>query len=224
MLQPVGDDGYAAGRVTTPPALPAGDWSRDFSPRHVSHVVLLPALLFFLVGAAALLIVVLFAVFGEMKALVLILFALFGVAFALGGWGFFYYWLSTERQRVTCGPRGFRLETANRRQVSRATNYRWDEVTATACKVEDHEQDDRTVYSQTFHVATADGEGIRFDDSFRGFVDVIGTFNAMTPHLPYLWTPRAREQTEEHDPGSPGKTRPVDRHAKWRCAPRPAKL
>ena len=203
-------------------ARPAAAWSRDFCPRHASYLWLLPSLVCFVIGGAALLLEIVALVFGHGLDFPFPVIAVFGLFSLVVGWGFFYSWRSAERQRVICGPEGFRLETGSRRKVSRTATYRWSEVTATTCRVEDHEMEEHTVYYQTFHITTADGEDICFDDDFHDFMEIIGIFNVMASHLPYVWTPCPRGQAQECVPGSPGETHPLNRHAEWKCAPRPA--
>ena len=137
----------------------------------------------------------------------------------------FWNWYGVAKRRVVCGPVGFQVEARSRRKVSRAVAYRWGDIASARYEVRENKDSDGDItYVQMYSVSVAQGEAFAFDDNFREFAEVIAMCSAMTPQLPYLWTPRRPGQDWEYVVGPTGlftsQTQPVHRQAKFVCASR----
>lgn len=99
-------------------------------------------------------------------------------------------WTLLPRQVVTCTPDGFRVVGCSRGRSWTAGPYRWSEVTAIAYEEVESPSLLGTRVRQRisfFSVEAASGQVVRISHRTSDFEDLIAVFNAMTPHLPYIW-------------------------------------
>jgi hypothetical protein len=97
--------------------------------------------------------------------------------------------LSDVRLTVICAESGFQVQKRNRLFKHRDATYPWSAITETAYweTIRGGALGMTEVVMPHFGVSTAQGQGLEIRYWMNTFDDCVKVFNAMTPHLSYLW-------------------------------------